>query len=182
MTIIGLNGYAGSGKDAVAAYLVEHHDFARVAFADPIKKILYDMNPFIILDGEDVYTLQELVDRDGWDETKSIPEVRDLLQRLGVAAREHIYEDVWIDVAFEKIKDASRCVVTDCRFINEVDMISDLNGGIVRVMRPGVVAFNAHVSEKNLDEYQEDASIWNDSSHDDLGTKIEEMLLQLDIL
>jgi hypothetical protein len=36
--IIGISGKAGSGKDTVAEYLVEHHGFVRMALADEMKR------------------------------------------------------------------------------------------------------------------------------------------------
>jgi dephospho-CoA kinase len=39
--IIGLTGYAQSGKDTVANILVENYGYQRVAFADPIRALLY---------------------------------------------------------------------------------------------------------------------------------------------
>jgi hypothetical protein len=44
--IIGMTGKAGSGKDTVADILVHHHGFAKVAFADPIKRICKDVFRF----------------------------------------------------------------------------------------------------------------------------------------
>ncbi len=43
--IIGLTGYAQSGKDTVANILVERYGFTRVAFADKIREFLYETNP-----------------------------------------------------------------------------------------------------------------------------------------
>lgn len=40
--IIGLSGKAGAGKDSVADYLVNYYDFAKVSFADPIKRAAMD--------------------------------------------------------------------------------------------------------------------------------------------
>ena len=37
--LIGLSGKKGSGKDTVAEFLIKHHNFTRIAFADPIKDI-----------------------------------------------------------------------------------------------------------------------------------------------
>jgi dephospho-CoA kinase len=45
--IIGLIGYAQSGKDTVANMLVDKFDFERRAFADRIREILYEMNPMV---------------------------------------------------------------------------------------------------------------------------------------
>ena len=45
--IIGLTGYAQSGKDTVAQVLVDNYGFNRVSFADPIRKLLYETNPML---------------------------------------------------------------------------------------------------------------------------------------
>ena len=37
MQILAISGWKGSGKDTVAAYLIEKHGFTRTAFADPLK-------------------------------------------------------------------------------------------------------------------------------------------------
>lgn len=38
MYVVGICGNAGSGKDTVADYLVAHHKFIKVSFADPMKR------------------------------------------------------------------------------------------------------------------------------------------------
>ena len=73
--IIGLTGYARSGKDTVANYLVEHHGYTRVAFADAIRDALYELNPYIANN----LRVAEVVDDYGWDIAKTNPEVRRLL-------------------------------------------------------------------------------------------------------
>ena len=52
--IIGLSGYARSGKDTVAETLVNEYGFKRVAFADKIKDLLYTMGDVITLDTSSV--------------------------------------------------------------------------------------------------------------------------------
>lgn len=44
--IVGLLGQAGSGKDTVADFMVKHHGFVKVAFADPLKRICQDVFGF----------------------------------------------------------------------------------------------------------------------------------------
>lgn len=44
--IIAISGKAGSGKDTVAEYLVEKHNFTKIAFADPIKRFAKDVFSF----------------------------------------------------------------------------------------------------------------------------------------
>lgn len=64
--IIGLSGYARSGKDTVASFLVSEYAFERISFADPIRDILYALNPSV--DGE---SLISMVDNYGWEIAKS---------------------------------------------------------------------------------------------------------------
>ena len=40
MKVIAISGWKGSGKDTVAGYLIQHHDFVRVSFADPLKDLV----------------------------------------------------------------------------------------------------------------------------------------------
>jgi len=172
--IIGLSGYAQSGKDTVAKCLVENHGFVRVAFADPIRDLLYEMNPVLDLDlvKEEFTRLKTLVDAVGWDSAKQHPEVRYLLQALGVGARTIIDEDLWIIKALRTMSGDGNYVVTDVRFQNEAVTLKspfrEGNAQIWRVERNGVKAVNDHVSEHDLDNWEFDAYIHNNSTIEDL--------------
>jgi cytidylate kinase len=74
--IIGLTGYAQSGKDTVAKILVENYGYTRVAFADKIREFLYETNPmYDSIAGEPVF-VKAKVDRDGWEVAKQSPHIR----------------------------------------------------------------------------------------------------------
>ena len=162
--IIGLSGYAQSGKDTVAKILVEEYGFTRIAFADKIKELLYEMNPRIN-DRE----LQQWVDMQGWDRIKTMSEVRMLLQNLGVGARKIIGELVWVKVAMMQYDPNKNFVFTDVRFSNEARMIKDYGGHIWRVERPGINPVNDHVSESELNAWNFDELIYNAGSLEDLA-------------
>lgn len=161
--IIGLSGYAQSGKDTVADVLVKEYEFERITFADPIRKILYAIDPKI--NGN---SLVELVDDYGWDIAKKNPEVREMLQHLGYSARVHIYQDIWIMAAFSKMREDANYVITDVRFQNEAEVIQNHGGNIWRVQRPGVEAVNAHVSEWEMDNFNFDNILVNDGNLEQL--------------
>ena len=75
-TIIGLTGLPGSGKNAAARHLVDHHGFVEVAFADPIRQAAMVLNPYV----DSFYTLEDVVNTWGWNEAKNkLPEVRRVL-------------------------------------------------------------------------------------------------------
>lgn len=172
--IIGLTGYAQSGKDTVAEYLVENHGYKRIAFADDIRELLYRMDPLV----EGHYHLKTLVDSRGWDETKKIPEVRRMLQSLGVGAREVFGDNFWVARAMLKINGfQDNCVITDVRFRNEAKAIKQYdNAQIWRIKRDGVGAVNSHISELEMDEYKVDQILVNRGTIEDLNNLVESRL------
>jgi hypothetical protein len=172
--IIGLSGYARSGKDTVAKYLVEHHSFERVAFADPIRNLLWDMDPLL----KDGFHLQGVVNAYGWEIAKTkFPEVRRLLQELGVGARKHIDEEIWVIKALRTMSEDKNYVVTDVRFKNEANQIKMIGGQIWRVERTGVEAVNSHISEHDMDNWEFDAYVHNNSSLEDLEFAVKTTLM-----
>ena len=98
--IIGLSGYAQSGKDTVAKTLVEQYGFTRVAFADKIRQLAQEVNPLV---GDSIH-LNELLDEYGWDVAKQNPYVRQFLQQLGVGARKLFGEEFWIKEALKPLE------------------------------------------------------------------------------
>jgi hypothetical protein len=168
--IIGLTGYAQSGKDTAAKVLVENYGFTRVAFADPIRKLLYEMNP-AVKDGD--YRLQGVVDAYGWDVAKTaFPEVRRLLQDLGVGARKVFGEDFWVNRSLASILENEKTVITDVRFINEAEMVKHQSGQVWRIKRMGVNAVNGHISEQELDGYKVDQIFANNGTLENLELMI----------
>jgi hypothetical protein len=178
--IIGLSGYAQSGKDTVAKILVDHYGFRRLAFADPIREMLYEMNPKITV-GYDIETnIKLMVDKEGWEETKQNPDVRRLLQNLGVAARKVLGEEIWVGTALRQVwGPTDNVVISDVRFKNEADMIKQIYGlnQLWRVIRPGTNAVNDHISEHELDDYEFDFDIYNETNllalHEDIEILME---------
>ena len=150
MEIIGLSGFARSGKDEAARVLVEEFGFKQVAFADKLRDFLYAMNPFVAwepgyrsnvserINGAMMMPIyvQDVIDHHGWGgykETKYGPEIRRLLQRLGTeAGRQTMWDTIWIDAALTGHGDDARLVVSDARFFNEFDAVRARGGGIWR--------------------------------------------------
>lgn len=168
--IIGLCGYAQSGKDTVAQVLVDNYGFTRVAFADKIREFLYEVNPMVGCSPSGY--LKDLVDLEGWEKAKQQPQVRRLLQDLGVGARKVFGEDFWINQALKSLDYGGNYVITDVRFKNEATAIWSMPGKIWRVTRPGVTAVNAHVSETQMDDYPVDHFVKNDGDVKDLWEEV----------
>lgn len=169
ITVIGLSGYAQSGKDTIGVAL-EQKGFQRAAFADRIREGLYALDPMLAHDTRVV----ELVDSYGWEHAKtSQPEVRSLLQKLGSeVGREILGENVWVDLTLKNAPDGAKIVVTDCRFENEAAAIKRLGGQMWRVRRPGYTPVNSHPSETALDNWEFDQVFDNDGSIEQLHSKV----------
>ena len=171
--IIGLSGYARSGKDCLALTLIAH-GFTRVAFADALREALYCLNP-IVRDGVRV---QDLVNYIDWEATKNnYPEVRNLLQRMGTEVGRELYgQNFWVERAFAKVQGRENVVFTDVRFPNEFDAVKSAGGQMWRINRPNITATNAHVSETALDGFPFDIVIDNDGTLEELESKCLELL------
>lgn len=168
--IIGLTGYAQSGKDTVAQVLVNKYAFKRIAFADAIRFFCYEVNPIVGWVANEPVFLQKIVDRDGWEQAKKIGEIRRTLQSTGVAARNKFGSNFWVERAFERVDPINdNIVVTDVRFINEADYIKALpDSQIWRVRRLNLGPVNSHVSESQMDGYKVDQIVLNNGTVSDL--------------
>ena len=160
--IVGLSGWARSGKDTVASRLIEKHGYTRVSFADAMREALYKLNPEIDVDGYDM-RLATAVDLMGWEQLKdNSTSIRGLMQRMGTeVGREMFGEDFWVNLALNRIPDGSKVVIADVRFKNEADAVKAAGGVVWRITRDGVGPANDHISETALDSYQFDAYILN---------------------
>ena len=176
--IIGLSGYAQSGKDTVAKYLVEQKGFERIAFADPIKELLYELNPIVSTTANEPMYLRGSVDRDGWEIAKRSSEVRRLLQVLGLGARKIVDKELWVIKALKTMSDDGNYVITDVRFQNEATQIRLTGGKIWRVERTGVGAVNNHISEHDLDNWEFDSYIHNNGTIEDLEFAVKTALMR----
>ncbi len=177
MTLIGLSGYARSGKDTAAQALAQD-GFQRIAFADLMRDFLYRLNP--IVGKHESWRVADVIDDVGWDGYKTHElgyEIRELMQRLGTeCGRDLLGENIWVDSALRNLDKSKNYVVTDCRFLNEAYAITKRNGYLIRINRPGVGPANDHSSEISLDDYKFDAVISNDGEPEALRNKILEVV------
>jgi len=182
--LVGVLGHAGHGKDSIGTVLVEEHGFTRDAFAKPLKDVARLLWMF---SEEQLYGKLKEVEDERW---KMSPRVA--LQLFGTeVGRElfakwmpHIGERFWLEhfkirrSSLVEQRDAD-IVVCDVRFPNEAELIKELGGVLVKVIRPGHNAFAAaekkvsekivQVSEKILEKEEKEKEI--------LGTHKSETLI-----
>lgn len=174
--LIGVSGYARTGKDTFAAALVEGRGFERHSFAQPLRDLLYAQNPQL----ENGLPLQWAYDRIGYERLKDVSrEYRRLLQALGTeGGRAILGENVWVDAAFRAVDEtfATKVVFVDTRFPNEAQAVVDRGGIVVRIEREGHGPLNAHPSETALDDWSFDYVVRNNGTVPELRQKAFDLL------
>lgn len=172
--IIGLSGYARSGKDTVAEQLVLKHGFKQYSFAEPMKKAMYILNPIVKVDEVGMFTYQGAVDAYGIDEAKvKFPEIRRLLQVFGTeVGREMFGNNFWVDLCLNNVE-SDLIVVSDVRFVNEAEAIRSRGGQVWRIDRPGIGPVTGHASETALDGYKFDQILKNSGTLEEFNELVD---------
>jgi len=140
--IIGICGFIGSGKDTVADYLVNFHEFRRESFASTLKDAVSSVFGWdrTMLEGrtKEAREWREQVDP-WWAQRLDMPTLtpRWVLQYWGTeVCRKAFHDDIWIASLENKLRlSKDNVVISDCRFPNEIQSIRNAGGKIVWVQR-----------------------------------------------
>lgn len=184
MTLIGLTGRAGTGKDTAAAYLVQRYGFAQASFADPIRSMVLCMLEEADLDHA---WLTERALKEAL-----IPELgtsaRALMQTIGTECGRMLNPDIWVNHLQRRLglPDApvhDRVVISDVRMFNEAAWVQRQGGTVLRLHRPQADAVRAHPSEAFIDHLAADHhDIINDGEHfAGLHAELDVLMAQLGI-
>lgn len=152
ISLVGLTGLAGCGKDTLAS-LVEVDGWTKVAFADALKDICIK---YLGLSYDDAYTQEgKMRFNEFWGMTN-----REILQRVGTdALRNGFNKDVWVKILELKVKqmlsDGKKVIIADCRFDNEAEMVLRLGGIMLEIKRNVESNLSSqeqkHASERGID-------------------------------
>jgi hypothetical protein len=140
--ILGVCGLIGSGKDTIADYLVNFHEFKRDSFASSLKDAVaavfgWDRE---MLEGRTKQSREwrERVDP-WWSKRLDMPNLtpRWILQYWGTdVCRKGFNDAIWIASLENKLQNTTdNVVISDCRFVNEVAAIKNAGGKVVWVKR-----------------------------------------------
>jgi hypothetical protein len=183
--VIGIPGRKYNGKDTIANYLRDKYGYKQIAFAGPLKEICGKLFGFT---NEQLHgSLKETPDNNWFGLTP-----RQVLQFVGTNMfRDHMSElnenfknDFWLLCAKNTMEQVfkedptAKFVISDVRFPNEVDMIKQMGGVVLRVSRPSLnnnKNDDVHISELLIDELDVDYDIVNDGTKEQLYSKIDEM-------
>ena len=174
--LIGLTGYAGTGKDTVREIL-EARGFCGFAFADPIRNMVRELLASTGID-------ECWMDRRELKE-EAIPQLgvsyRELAQTLGTEWGRRLQPNFWLCIASAAVVEmtclgASALIVSDVRFANEAAWVRQHGGVIWRIHRDLAGPVREHVSESELDDIKPDVTLHNDGTVADLRRTVCEAL------
>ena len=175
--IIGICGFKGHGKDTAAMVLQQRFKFARLAFADGVKKLVAEALHIPLWYLHDSVKKEEL-------HIPSGKTYRQWMQLMGTEVGRNIWGDTWTNWWKDEIaarNDLNRVVVTDMRFFNEFDMIREgaWDAMTIRIRNPH--KFNnddVHESERYALMMPVDVEINNDGTIPELWEKTEAAVLK----
>lgn len=155
--LIGLVGFAGSGKGTVGDILVRKHGFVADSFAAPVKDAIAAIFgwPRYLLEGDTETSRQfrEMPDSFWSQALNKTVTPRWALQMMGTEAGRQIFgSDLWVAALENRIRNshAADHVITDVRFPNEIDMIHRKGGRVIWVRRGGYPEWYNIAREHNL--------------------------------
>lgn len=175
--IIGLTGLAGTGKDTVRQMLENDHDFAGIAFADPIRDMITTLLKSACVTAPTAWISSRA------HKEQDIPGLgasyRELAQNLGDWGRA-ISPDFWVRAAAVRatglLAQGQSIVVSDVRYPNEAAWVRQLGGEIWRIDRPSAAPVRAHESERQVSAVVADHTIINSASVDALWCAVDALL------
>lgn len=203
--IIGVSGFAGSGKDTVADGICKDPLFVKLALADGIKRInreVFDWSRDQLWGPSALRSVpDERYPREGGYLTP-----RYALQKLGTEWGRDCYENIWIEYALRLSRrlltihgyryeptqgliskglstPLKGVVIPDCRFKNEFKLLREAGAKLVRVKRKGLDKPPwDHPSETEQTEVPDgyfDYVFQNDGALEEVPAKIDTMLKDL---
>lgn len=126
--IVGLCGYAGSGKDTLGKIMVENLGFKRISFGDALKKDLNEhMRPQVFNDLKEKGTDINMEDVNFLFPRNA--EIKEILRPYMIWFSELMKEmngiHHWTNRALLEIGDNKKIVITDVRRINELELFQN---------------------------------------------------------
>lgn len=162
--IVGLIGKKGHGKDTFADYLVQHYDFVKLSFAEPLKKVCKEL--FLLTD-EQLYDPMEKEKVDErWGKSP-----RQLMQIIGTdILRKYYDEKIWVNLLLKKMEHykGKNIVICDIRHPNELDLVMSFNNSenvkIFRIERDNCKVDDSHITENFVLQSENIETVKNNQS------------------
>ena len=175
--IIGLTGHKGAGKNLAADSICSQlTGWKQDAFARPLKDVCATIFGLTSAEMNDPLLKEVPLERYPHQSPRVI------MQKLGTEAIRAHWKDAWIEALKCRVRGTGNYVITDVRFQNEADLLAEIGGRIIRVVRPSLVTqatTDLHPSETVLESLHADKVIYNDGSQELLCYRAVAAVLEL---
>ena len=181
MKLIGLCAGKRCGKDTFADYIIEKQGYVKYGFADPLKEACRHI---FLFNDEQLYGEEKEEMDDRWGITP-----RQALQQVGTQMfRQQSHKlfpnskikagKIWVQ-RFKlwykeqiKINPNIKVILSDIRFQDEADAITELGGSLISIKR-NTKMIDTHLSETGIKKIKTDYTITNNLSLDNYYYKID---------
>jgi dephospho-CoA kinase len=207
--LLAVLGKKSSGKDTFSNYLINHQGFIKYAFGDPLKK---GIQCFFNLSDEqltDEKLKEEIDERWGVSPRKLfqiigtdifqksiydfIPDLKLNTKNQNQNQNQNEIKGHWVYLFKEwylneiKKNPNVKVIVSDARFLHEIKTIKELNGIVIKIIRPpkenkNININDTHQSENEINDIPNemiDNTIYNDKSIDELYNKIYNLIKKI---
>lgn len=139
--VIGVSGFAGSGKDSFANIFVEKYGYTKISMADSIKDMLsvvFGWDREMLQGATPESRLWRETPDDFWSSVLEYPFTpRKAMTTIGTNLfRVHFHKDIWVQSVKKKILDVgTNVIIPDLRFGNEIEMMRDIGACLFEIER-----------------------------------------------
>jgi hypothetical protein len=183
--IIGLIGFARSGKSTAAEHLQKNYGFERVNFKDGLIAEIKQNFPDLLYQ---ICVACDKLEGGSWVEEDLFsikpPIMRALLQNYGTEVRRGDNPNYWVEKWEDGIMTSGveNVVTDDVRFLNEAEAVKDFQGVLVRIVRSDITQAGTHASETEHLQMQEDFRIEvGPGEHQKLYEELDRIISQLKV-
>lgn len=171
--IVAINGTIGSGKDSFSKVFIEN-GYNRMSFATSLKDAVSNIFGWdrTMLEGHTPEAREERETVDKFWSSKLGYDVtpRWVLQNFGTdIVRKFLNDNIWVYSLEKKMNDIDgNIIITDCRFPNELKMLTENNATIIEVQR-------------NIPDWYSTAYVYNNRIESEYVSEIPEELKNIHI-
>jgi len=181
--IIGVCGKKYHGKNTVSDYIVKKYGFKEISFSEPLKeicRILFGFNEQQLFGNKK----EDIDAKWGISPRKAFQFIgTDVCRKYISNLIPDIGDTFWIKCIMVRINEILKInpneniVISDVRFQNEIDLLNEIGGYSIKVIRPSIQMVDEHESEKNIDKLMNvNFEIYNDSTKEELHDKLDKLM------
>jgi hypothetical protein len=154
--VIGVSGFAGSGKDSFANIFVEKYGYTKISMADSIKDMLsvvFGWDREMLQGATPESRLWRETPDEFWSGVLEYPFTpRKAMTTIGTNLfRVHFHKDIWVQSVKKKILDVgTNVIIPDLRFGNEIGMMREIGACLFEIERGERPEWYQRASKENV--------------------------------